>query len=240
MDAAIEKSLKELCSVFLKENAAINLSAFRTEEACWVGNILDSLAFQDLELPPSPPTSALASLGSTVGKPAPSLKILDLGTGGGFPLLPLAIVNPEYKFTGMDATTKKIEAVKRIADAMHLTNIELIVGRAEDAGHDPKLREQFDVVLSRGVAEIATLLEYCAPFVKPKGHIVLWKSLHIAEELKNSMLARAELSSHLIKEHAYELPGNFGKRQLLVFEKASKLSGKYPRGNGEPKKNPLH
>src|SRR3989338_5484117 len=58
MDAAIEKSLKELCTVFLKENAAINLSAFRTEEACWVGNILDSLAFQDLELPPSPPTSA--------------------------------------------------------------------------------------------------------------------------------------------------------------------------------------
>ncbi|MFH1670263.1 MAG: RsmG family class I SAM-dependent methyltransferase, partial [Patescibacteria group bacterium] len=100
-------------------------------------------------------------------------------------------------------------------------------------------REQFDLVLSRAVAPINTLLEYCAPFTKVKGHIVLWKSMKIEQELKDSLLARAELSCHLTGQHKYELPESFGKRQLLIFEKTFKTSEKYPREIGIPKKKPI-
>ena len=134
---------------------------------------------------------------------------------------------------------KKIESVGRISHALGLTNVKVISGRSEELGHDPRYREQFDIVTARAVAPINVLLEYCSPFVKPGGHVVLWKSLHIDQELKDSLLARAELSCHLVKQHEYELPGDFGRRQLLVFEKGGKLSGKYPREVGVPKKSPL-
>ncbi|HLD71708.1 MAG TPA: 16S rRNA (guanine(527)-N(7))-methyltransferase RsmG [Candidatus Peribacteraceae bacterium] len=220
----MEPKLRELMQVFLAENANINLSAFRTEQACWIGNILDSLSFIH--------TAHAVAL-------KPGSKILDLGTGGGFPLLPLAIALPEHQYSGMDATQKKIAAVNRILKALNLSNVETIAGRSEELGHEPAYREQYDVVLSRGLAELPTLLEYCAPFVKPYGKIVLWKSMTIDQELKDSLLARAELSCHLVDHYRYELPGDFGTRQLLVFEKAAPLSRKYPRGLGIPKKDPL-
>ncbi|MBU2214046.1 16S rRNA (guanine(527)-N(7))-methyltransferase RsmG, partial [Patescibacteria group bacterium] len=165
--------------------------------------------------------------------------ILDLGTGGGFPLLPLAICLPQCQLTGVDATQKKVAAVERIANALEVKNVNIIAGRAEELGHDKTYREQFDLVLSRAVAPINTLLEYCAPFTKVKGHIVLWKSMKIEQELKDSLLARAELSCHLTAQHEYELPEKFGKRQLLIFEKTFQTSEKYPREIGIPKKNPI-
>ncbi len=166
-------------------------------------------------------------------------KLLDLGTGGGFPLLPLAICLPDTQCTGLDATEKKINAIKKIVQELGLRNVDLLTGRAEELGQDSRLREQFDIVTSRAVAPLNVLLEYCAPFVKTGGRIVLWKSLSIDEELTDSLLARAELSCHLIDQFRYTLPDGFGERQLLVFEKASALSKKYPRAVGVPKKNPL-
>lgn len=223
--AHVEKQLHELVGLFLAENATVNLSAFRTEEACWMGNITDSLA-------------ALEKLKSLAASRS-SLAALDLGTGGGFPLLPLALSLPEVHFTGLDATRKKIDAVKRIANVMELKNVELIAGRAETLGHDRKYREQFDVVTARAVAEISVLLEYCSPFVKPGGHVVLWKSMDITGELKESERAQKELKCEFRSSHVYELPGDFGKRQLLIFEKTEKSSGKYPRAIGVAKKKPI-
>ena len=217
----LEQRLKKLVDVFLAENANINLSAFRTPELCWMGNVMDSVAVLDV----------MTELGSP--------RILDLGTGGGFPLLPLAICLPDARLTGVDSVKKKLDAVGRIAAAMDLSNIELITGRAEELGHDKKYREQFDIVTARAVAPINTLLEYCAPFVKKGGRVILWKSLDIEQELKESLLARAELSTHLIQQYKYSLGDQWGERQLLVFEKASVLSQKYPRGVGVPKKEPL-
>jgi 16S rRNA (guanine527-N7)-methyltransferase len=218
----LEEKLKRLCAVFLEENGKLNLSAFRTEETCWVGNILDSLAYCDL---PLSFTSAAT--------------VLDLGTGGGFPLLPLAIAMEQTRFTGVDSVQKKVDAVERLIHTMELPNARCVCGRAEELGRNPDFREQFDIVTCRGVADVNVLLEYCSPFVKPKGRVVLWKSLTIDQELNDSLLARAELSLHLVLQHPYELPGNFGKRQLVVFEKGSPLSDKYPRDVGIPKKKPL-
>ena len=217
----IEQRLKDLNSAFLEENSKLNLSAFRTEESCWIGNVMDSLAALDVKI-----FTDAAS-------------ILDIGTGGGFPLLPLAICLPDTNFTGMDSTEKKIEAIQRILDKMSIPNVSLICGRAEELGRNSEYREKFDIITARGIAALNTLLEYCAPFAKEKGFIVAWKSLNIDQEMKDSLLARAELSCHLDESYKYELPEDFGKRQLLIFNKTSKTSDKYPRVVGMPKKNPL-
>lgn len=215
-----ESALHHLVDVFLAENAKLNLSALRTAEQCWNGNVLDSLALLDLAIPP-PAT------------------IVDVGTGGGFPLLPLAMLLPGTTFIGIDATQKKIDAVGRIVKEMGVSNVELICGRTEELGHDKRLRESFDVVLARAVAETNVLLEFTSPFAKNGGRVILWKSLHADEEIKQSLLARAELSCHLVDQHRYTLPGDWGERQLLVFEKSGKLPPKYPRKTGIPKKEPL-
>lgn len=231
LSASTKQRLRELVSDFLQENSKINLSAFRTSEQCWIGNVLDSLSALDME-----------PLSSHARNPNPNpnpLTILDLGTGGGFPLLPLAICLPQCTFTGMDATGKKMDAVRRIIEALHLTNCTVITGRSEEMGHDPKFREKYDVVLARAVAPVNVLLEYCAPFAKVGGKVILWKSMQIEEELTESLLARAELSCHLKEHYRYTLPESWGERQLVIFEKTFKTSGKYPRGVGMPKKSPL-
>ncbi len=220
MHPETESALRHLMTVFLEENTKLNLSAMRTPETCWPGNILDSLPVLDV-------------------LPAKPLKILDVGTGGGFPLLPMAVCRPEWLCTGLDSVEKKINALDRIIRLVGVSNCDIICGRTEELGHAPRYREQFDVVTARAVAPINVLLEYCAPFCKAGGRVILWKSMTIDEELKDALLARAELSCHLIKQHEYTLPGTWGTRQLLIFEKTASLPQKYPRAVGVPKKEPL-
>ncbi len=215
-----EADLRRLMDAFLAENAKLNLSALRTPETCWHGNILDSLPVLDV-------------------LPATAMKILDVGTGGGFPLLPVAVCRPEWVCVGLDSVEKKINALDRIVRTIGIGNVDLLCGRTEELGRNPKYRETFDAVFARAVAPINVLLEYVSPFCKPGGKVILWKSLQVEEELKDSLLARAELSCHLASRHEYALPGTWGTRQLLIFEKTSRLSEKYPRGLGVPKKDPL-
>ncbi len=222
MDRALGEQLQRLVTVFLAENEKINLSALRTEAACWNGNVLDSLAL--LELP------SIMDTAST---------LLDLGTGGGFPLLPLAIARPSLQCTGLDSVGKKVAAVQRIADAMALKNVSTIAGRAEEIGKQKLHRERYDLVTSRAVAPLNMLLEYCAPFVKLNGWIVLWKSLHIEQELTESANAQQVLHCPLTETHRYALPGDWGERQLLLFQKTKALSAEYPREVGMAKKSPL-
>lgn len=218
-----EERLRELLRVFLQENAKINLSALREEESCWIGNILDSL----------PLLEVLPRLGTVS-------KALDVGTGGGFPLLPLAMTMPDTRWTGLDATGKKVEAVKRIASVVRIPNVTLLQGRSETMAHDKAHRDAYDVVTARAVASLPTLLEITGPFVRVGGHLVLWKSLHADQEIQDSLRAQREL--HLVPEaaHRYTLPGDFGERQLLIFRKGAATPKQYPRADGLPKKMPLH
>lgn len=209
-----EQRLRELVRVFLEENSKVNLSAFRTPERCWVGNVLDSLAFLELGLQTTPRAQA--------SEPRADHKLqtlLDLGTGGGFPLLPLAICLPDAHCVGIDATRKKIEAVKRIVAKLGLANVELHWGRAEELGSDIAHHERYDIVTIRAVKKIVENLHLAAPFLKPKGHVVLWKSMKVEKELSDATSAMAELSLRLAMQHRYFLPEDWGERQLLVFEK---------------------
>lgn len=248
MTEEMRHRLEQLCSVFLAENAKINLSAFRTHDACWTGNILDSLAALETEplrhtanptpypLPPSPTPTPTPNPNPN---PNPPPTILDLGTGGGFPLLPLALALPQCACTGMDAVQKKVSAVERIVREMGIENVRLVCGRSEELARREEHRERYDVVTVRALAELNVLLELAAPFVKVGGHILCWKSLKIDEELQDALLARAELSCHMEEPFVYDLGGTWGKRQILIFRKRAKTSEKYPRGIGEPKKKPL-
>lgn len=217
-----EDQLRQLLKVFLEENSKINLSALREDEACWIGNVLDSLPLLDI----------LPKLGTVK-------RVLDVGTGGGFPLLPLAICAPDIQFVGLDATGKKLDAIKRMADAMSIKNISLIHHRAEVLAHDKAHRDQYDIVMARAVASLPTLMELTSPFTRMGGHVILWKSMHVDQELQESINAQREL--HLVPQpaHRYTLPADFGERQLLIFKKGAATPKIYPRGLGMPKKTPL-
>lgn len=222
MKPELEQRLQHLRDTVLDENTRINLTALREPEACWIGNVLDSVAFLDIL--------------DRIGTPQ---KILDLGTGGGFPLLPLAIALPQTRLTGLDSTGKKIEAIRRIAAKEGITNIDLVIARAEDAARDTAHRERYDVVTARAVADLSVLLEYAIPFATPNGYVVLWKSIHADEELALSATAQKKLHCSLAFAHRYTLPGDFGERQLLVFKKDAPTPKTYPRATGVPGKMPL-
>lgn len=230
----LDQRLHTLLPIFLAENEKLNLSANRTEEACWVGNILDSLALLD----------ALPSL-STFHSPVPPEPVerlstlLDLGTGGGFPLLPVALARPAWSCTGLDAVRKKISALGRIADTLGLQNVQLVTGRSEEVGRDPQHREQYDIVTSRAVAPVRILVEYMSPFAKVGGTMVLWKSMQIEEELAEAKHAIDAMSCDLTRTYQYVLPAGFGERQLLIFRKKKATPSQYPRPVGMAKKKPL-
>lgn len=218
----LEQRLLKLRDRVLDENTRINLTALRDAEKCWIGNVLDSLPLLEiLEKLRAPAT------------------LLDVGTGGGFPLLPLAVALPESRWTGLDSTGKKIEAIRRIASDMQLANVSLLTGRAEDLARDPAHREKYDVVTARAVADLSVLLELTSPFAKVGGFIVLWKSLKAEEETARSAKAQHELHVPFSFAHAYALPGDFGERQLLVFRKGSATPKTYPRPTGVPGSKPL-
>lgn len=218
----LEKRLEKLRDVFLAENEHINLSALRTPELCWHGNILDSLAFGNIE-----------------GKIPAFSSLIDIGTGGGFPLLPLALAYPDVRCTGFDSIGKKIAAIGRIAQQVGIPNLTLIAERAEILGQDKKHRESYDIVTSRAVAPLNILLEYASPLCKVGGHVVLWKSMNVDEELKDSAKAQRALHCPLLFAQQYTLEKDFGTRQLLVFRKGNQLAREYPRPIGMAKKEPL-
>lgn len=219
-----EKRLRELVKAFLNENANTNLSALRTEDACWHGNVLDSLALVD------------AVEEKVI--PAPHM-LMDVGTGGGFPLLPLAMLYPNATCAGVDSIGKKVLAVGRIAKVLDLKNVKLIAQRSENLVRTPVHREKYDTVTARAVAPLNILLEYTTPFARIGGHVVLWKSLQIEDELAAAEKAAAELGCVLADKYEYDLGGDWGRRQLLIYHKESKTPKMYPRAVGEAKAKPL-
>jgi len=165
--------------------------------------------------------------------------LLDIGTGGGFPLLPLALSLPHVRCVGLDATAKKLDAVQRIVDMLGMTNVELLTGRTESLAHRGDLRASFDVVTARAVAPLAVLLEYGAPFLRVGGLLACWKSVTFADELASSAVAQKELRCPYVGTFTYTLPETWGDRAILFFRKNGETPADYPRRTGVPKQKPL-
>jgi 16S rRNA (guanine527-N7)-methyltransferase len=168
------------------------------------------------------------------------LKVLDLGTGAGFPGIPLKIVFPELEITLMDSLNKRVLFLQDVISSLQLENIEAVHGRAEEAARNKKYRESFDLCVSRAVANISTLSEYCLPFVKIGGSFISYKSSTIEDELKDGKKGIAILGGKVKDVYKFTLPDSKLQRSFVIIEKEKKTPKAYPRKAGTPSKDPLH
>ena len=167
------------------------------------------------------------------------LKVIDVGTGAGFPGIPLKIAFPELEIVLLDSLNKRIHFLNDVIDTLGLEKISTIHGRAEDFGKNPEYREQFDLCVSRAVANLSTLSEYCVPFIQIGGHFIPYKSGKIQEELDSSRKAVDILGGKIENCVTYALADTDMERSLVVIEKVKATKKAYPRKAGKPSREPL-
>ncbi|WP_394282696.1 16S rRNA (guanine(527)-N(7))-methyltransferase RsmG [Frisingicoccus sp.] len=167
------------------------------------------------------------------------LKVIDIGTGAGFPGIPLKIAFPELDILLLDSLNKRIHFLDQVISELGLENIQTIHGRAEDFGKNPLYREKFDLCVSRAVANLSTLSEYCVPFVKVDGYFISYKSGKVQEELDASRHAVDILGGKVEKCLNYALADTDMERSLVVIHKLKPTKKAYPRKAGKPSKEPL-
>lgn len=170
--------------------------------------------------------------------------VLDVGSGGGMPALPFAIVRPDLKIVALDATAKKTAYIASAAEHLGLKNVSILTGRAEELGTDTKYREKFDVCSARAVAELRVLLEWCVPFIKPNGYFLSLKGKNAITELENAQNALKQLSCKVEIDEKVTLIEPWEEteendRHNFIIRKSKATDKKYPRKNAQISKNPL-
>lgn len=165
--------------------------------------------------------------------------VIDVGTGAGFPGIPLKIVYPQLQVTLLDSLNKRVTFLNEVIDALKLEGIKGIHARAEEAGRKPEYREAFDICVSRAVANLSTLSEYCLPLVKQSGYFISYKSAEIQEELQQSQKAVNILGGKIQNVKALSIPDTEVLRQFVIIEKTKHTPKAYPRKAGIASKNPL-
>ncbi|MDD2907155.1 MAG: 16S rRNA (guanine(527)-N(7))-methyltransferase RsmG [Candidatus Gracilibacteria bacterium] len=214
-DYELEKFTKFL-ELFKEKNSQINLSAIRDDAGIIEKHFIDSVmlnVFIELEG-----------------------KVADMGTGGGFPLIPLAIINPNVKFVGIDSVGKKLKAIEEFCEKLDIKNVTTLNGRAEVIGQNLDYRESFDFVTSRATAFFPTLLEYVIPLLKVGGIFCAYK-LDDKEELKSAKKALSRLNAKIMKVKNYRIADQ--DRTIVLIEKLEKTNPKFPRKDGVPLLNPI-
>lgn len=208
-----------LAELLIEQNKTMNLTAITDPDEVVIKHFADSI-----------------SLFKAVN-PDNGAKILDLGTGAGFPGIPLLITRPDLNLTMVDSTAKKLRYVAQTVETLGL-EAETLHARAEEAGKDPEYREQYDIVCSRAVAALNVLSEYCLPFVKVGGVFVAMKSAKAEEEIADAKKALGILGGKIIDKITFTLSDG-GERTLIVIKKISQTSPKYPRVSAQIAKKPL-
>ena len=167
------------------------------------------------------------------------LKVIDIGTGGGFPGVPLKIINEDLDMVLLDSTNKKIRFLDEVIEKLELKNIEAYHGRAEELGRNEQFREKYDIAISRAVASLDTLSEYALPLVSIGGHFIAMKGPDVEEELKLGQNAIKLLGGKVKNIEKIQLPNTDIIHSLIIIEKIKATPTKYPRAGGKPKKQPL-
>lgn len=217
----------EYFEVYLHElaewNKRINLTALQEPEPIALGHFADSLAPMILD---------------SVFK-AKHVHAIDIGTGAGFPGLPLKIANPSWRVGLIEATGKKCDFLRAVVGAMELNHVEILGKRAEELGRDPEHREKYDFAFARALSSLSTLIEYGLPFLKVGGSLVAHRGRTAAEEASRVNVALEELGGELGEIQHYEVAGLGGSRALVVIKKVRPTSKHYPRRIGVASKRPL-
>lgn len=212
------KSRFDMFKELLKEhNKMYNLTSVCDDEGIYFKHFLDSIA------------------GEEYFKEGAS--VVEIGSGGGFPSVPLKIIRSDLKFTLVESTGKKCNYLNAVVDKLELSGVKVLNIRAEEGAHNKALREKFDVCCARAVARLNTLSEYCLPYVKVGGRFIAYKG-DCDEEIEEALSAVKILGGEVEKVVRYELE-NCGKRTLVIVKKISPTPLKYPRGQGKERKQPL-
>lgn len=165
--------------------------------------------------------------------------VIDIGTGAGFPGIPLKIVYPDIDFVLLDSLNKRVRFLNETIELLHLKKIQAVHGRAEDLARKPEFRGKFDLCVSRAVANLNTLSEYCIPFVRVNGFFISYKAQKGLEEIHESDHCMKELGSKIMQVDEFKLTDIDSNRVLIKIKKCKGTSKLYPRKAGIPSKNPL-
>lgn len=166
-------------------------------------------------------------------------KLIDIGTGGGFPGIPLKLLDESLEVTLLDSLNKRIKFLNCVVEDLNLNKVYPIHARAEEYARDKDYREQYDIATSRAVADMRTLVEYCLAYVKPGGYFIAMKGPNFKEEVESAKNAIDIMGGRLENIITYSLPEAYGDRSLIIIKKIKRTPGKYPRGQGKPRSNPL-
>ena len=219
-DDQIQK-LDTYYEMMIETNKSLNLTAITEFDDVLIKHYIDSVTIvRDIDM-------------------SGSKSLIDVGTGAGFPGMVLKIIFPELNITLFDSLQKRLTFLDEVISTLGLTGISTYHGRAEEAGHNSSMREQFDLCVSRAVANLPVLCELCLPFVKTGGRFIAYKSDKGNIELESATHALSVLNSSLVKEDTFTLPDSDMVRDLIVISKDSSCPKLYPRKPGTPSKKPL-
>lgn len=230
-----DKVARELCMDFkvykdhlLEYNMHTNLTAITDEKEVYIKHFLDSLsAFKALE-------EAKKHVELKDGA-----KIIDVGTGAGFPSLPMKIFKRDIKLTLLDSLNKRIKFLQEVCDKIELEQVDFVHARAEDGARDKSHREKYDMVVSRAVAQLPVLLEYCTPYLKVGGYFVCLKGPAIEDEIQLSQKALKMLKCEIVEVLDVDIPHSELNHKIAIIKKVAKTDKEYPRKAGKPSKEPL-
>ncbi|PSN12088.1 16S rRNA (guanine(527)-N(7))-methyltransferase RsmG [filamentous cyanobacterium CCT1] len=221
---AQQQRFQQLYEAILAANRQINLTRITTSEDFWEKHLWDSL--QGVAPWLSDPQAA-------------ELKVVDIGTGGGFPGLPVALVFPHWAIALMDATRKKIAALEFVCESLGIANVSFLPQRAEQVAHQPTHREAYDLALLRAVGPVNTCAEYALPLLKMEGQAILYRGQWTAEEEDGLTAILPRLGGKLLEVRSQTTPLTQGVRHNVMLTKVERTPDKFPRLPGIPAKTPL-
>lgn len=210
---------KMYMNLLLEWNEKINLTAITDENEIILKHFIDSLTI--------------------VKYLKENDKVIDIGTGAGFPGIPIKIYYEKLDVTLLDSLNKRVLFLDDVINKLELKNVKTIHSRAEELARDKECRECYNVAVSRAVANLSTLLEYLIPYVKVGGKCICMKGPNISQEIDLAKNALKELGGEIEKVENFKLPNSDIERNLIIIEKIKKTNTKYPRKAGIPSKNPL-
>lgn len=228
------KKFVDYYELLVEWNSFMNLTAITDFEEVVIKHFVDSLAVFQVKILQKALNRSDSGMSCSE-----NISVIDVGTGAGFPGIPLKIVFPDLKVTLLDSLNKRVKFLNETIKKINLKEIETIHGRAEDLARQGQYREQYDFCISRAVANLSTLSELCIPFIKTGGYFISYKSEKVKEELSAGEKAIKILGGKIECQLDYLLPDTDIKRSLLVVKKEKNTFKKYPRKAGTPLREPI-